>query len=249
LNKGTGNVQLCHALMAKVRGKREGHLTLEALQGEMVLFGIPWFSRAREAGIKTSEEEIDKWSDAERRAGVQGADVRELLNGLREKGPDKFWSEEELIYLEGMARITLLAKKEFWETRDDRSKLEDEFKRAGVRAGIFAGDSLGVMLRNAGAEARLDARLGEAELALALRIYKAKKGSYPTALTELVPEILPALPKDPFTGKNFFYNPRGMTILIYSVGENLKDDLGHFDEEKGGYREKDHDIVWKLSYF
>jgi len=97
------------------------------------------------------------------------------------------------------------------------------------------------------AEARIDAQLGNAEIALALRMYKAKKPFYPTSLSQLVPEILPELPKDPFTGKDLIYKLRGMTILVYSLGENLKDDWGVSQEEKRW--KGDYDIVWKLSYF
>ena len=42
---------------------------------------------------------------------------------------------------------------------------------------------------------------GAAETAVALRRYRIARGSYPDDLTALVPDYLPALPIDPFTGK------------------------------------------------
>ena len=43
------------------------------------------------------------------------------------------------------------------------------------------------------------------------------------------------------------YNPKGLNILIYSVGPNLKDDLGV--SHIGKRPTEDYDIVWELSYF
>lgn len=68
---------------------------------------------------------------------------------------------------------------------------------------------------------------------LALELYRAERSSYPKALTNLIPEYLPALPLDPFTGEHFVYRVQdaeedlhGRGYLLYSVGPDRVDDGG-----------------------
>ncbi|HOK79720.1 MAG TPA: hypothetical protein PK303_02195 [bacterium] len=61
----------------------------------------------------------------------------------------------------------------------------------------------------------------------------------PETLSRLAPEILPELPVDPFTGKDFIYKSQNDKILLYSVGDNLCDDrITNFEKRQD-------DIVWK----
>ena len=60
-------------------------------------------------------------------------------------------------------------------------------------------------------------------------------------MEELEPRILSKLPKDPFTGKGYIYKRKGKGFIIYSLGDNLRDDGGL----RRKAREKDYDIVWK----
>lgn len=63
--------------------------------------------------------------------------------------------------------------------------------------------------------------------AIALERYKLRHGSYPVELAALVPALLPAVPRDPVDGEALRYksNEDG-TFLLYSVGEDNKDDGG-----------------------
>jgi hypothetical protein len=63
--------------------------------------------------------------------------------------------------------------------------------------------------------------------AIALKRYQLRHGNYPTDLSMLVPEFLSTVPRDPVDGKLLRYrlNPDG-TFLLYSVGEDGKDDGG-----------------------
>lgn len=72
-----------------------------------------------------------------------------------------------------------------------------------------------------------DARLASLRTALALERFRiAHQGSLPTTLTELVPEHLPAVPRDIFDGQPLRYKvlPRG--YVIYSIGADGVDDGG-----------------------
>jgi hypothetical protein len=67
-----------------------------------------------------------------------------------------------------------------------------------------------------------------------LKRYQLKHGNYPADLISLVPEFIPAVPLDPVDGQPLRYrlNADG-TFLLYSVGENGKDDGGNPALEKG----------------
>jgi hypothetical protein len=64
--------------------------------------------------------------------------------------------------------------------------------------------------------------------AIALKRYQLKHGNYPPDLNSLVPEYVPSVPLDPVDGQPLRYrlNADG-TFLLYSVGENGKDDGGN----------------------
>ena len=79
------------------------------------------------------------------------------------------------------------------------------------------------------------------KIVIGLKIYKEKYGKYPEKIQLLTPEILPSLPYDPFTGNEFIYKREKDGFLIYSLGENEKDDNGIFDRKT-----KKDDIGWKL---
>ncbi len=70
--------------------------------------------------------------------------------------------------------------------------------------------------------------------AIALKRYQLKHGNYPVDLNALVPGFIPAVPLDPVDGKPLRYRRNADdTFLLYSVGENGKDDGNNPSLEKG----------------
>jgi hypothetical protein len=63
-------------------------------------------------------------------------------------------------------------------------------------------------------------------LELAVRSHVAEHGRPPETLAELVPQWLPSLPTDPFTGRPFEYRRQGRNWLLYSLGPDRVDDGG-----------------------
>jgi hypothetical protein len=63
-------------------------------------------------------------------------------------------------------------------------------------------------------------------LAFALVGYRADHTKYPKNLVELVPTYIDAIPKDPFADSDLHYKSEDDGYLIYSVGQNGKDDGG-----------------------
>lgn len=92
-----------------------------------------------------------------------------------------------------------------------------------------------------------------AAVALALRLYAANHdGKYPSSLDELVPQYLPAVPKDPFAagGKPLLYDSADPSApAVYSVGDNGKDDGGSeapSDPRRRGTRWQALDAVMRM---
>jgi len=78
------------------------------------------------------------------------------------------------------------------------------------------------------------ARLRQAQTALALERHAAKHDRYPAGLAELVPEFLSAIPEDPCDGRPMRYrrNQNGR-YLLWSVGFDGLDDQGKINADKG----------------
>jgi hypothetical protein len=249
LNQGQASNEIQRSLMDEVADERRTNIAQYALQGELVAFGLPSFERSRRSGYDAARDEIVKFAESEEYLRGDKMDLTAILRVLREKGPEKFWHDEELVYLRMISELLPIAGRPYWEVRQELERLAAQLQGLpdAEQRGVLAGRTLAQFCNICPVEARFDAWLGAAEIALALRIYKAKNGFYPSVLSAIVPEIIPELPKDPFTGKDFVYNPKGTTIFIYSLGENLRDDLGVSHEEK--HWRGDYDIVWKLSYF
>jgi len=65
---------------------------------------------------------------------------------------------------------------------------------------------------------------------LAVERYRLANGALPDSLGDLVPKFLDAVPIDPFDGQPLRYRKLTKGYVVYSVGEDGKDDGG--DEKK-----------------
>jgi len=87
---------------------------------------------------------------------------------------------------------------------------------------------MGSMFRD---EAQSKAQLAMARTALLVEKWRMMHGRWPDSLEELVPDILETLPPDPFTEAPLVYRRTNEGILLYSVGQDGKDDKGLPAEE------------------
>jgi hypothetical protein len=94
-------------------------------------------------------------------------------------------------------------------------------------------------------EASLEAMMLTTRAGLACKIYRSKTGRYPGNIEALVPDILPDIPIDPFTGKPLVYKTENRELLIYSFGSNQKDDGGRMGPMTQLVMEKDDDWTWR----
>jgi len=75
-------------------------------------------------------------------------------------------------------------------------------------------------------ELRTIAYLRTARTALAVLRYRLAAGRLPEALTDLVPIYLDAVPVDPYDGKDLRYEKLGVGFVVYSIGQDMRDDGG-----------------------
>lgn len=79
------------------------------------------------------------------------------------------------------------------------------------------------------AQARAEQHLGHRDglvVGIALEVYRRQHGHYPETLNLLVPHSLPELPVDRITGQALRYRLVDGKPLVYSVGDDRKDDAG-----------------------
>lgn len=77
-------------------------------------------------------------------------------------------------------------------------------------------------------------------VALALALYRLNEGTFPAALTDLVPRYLGDVPDDPYSDGPLIYRPEGAGYLLYSVHADREDD-GGLDEPN-----RDADMVIRV---
>ena len=90
---------------------------------------------------------------------------------------------------------------------------------------------------------RQEIGLDHTRLAIALERFRLREGNFPAALSALVPDFSSVLPRDPYSGKEYRYeSSRPKSYLLYSAGENRRDDGGTADVRRA--EQNQLDIIW-----
>jgi hypothetical protein len=90
-----------------------------------------------------------------------------------------------------------------------------------------AGHTLGTSYRSRAQSIATALALGRTfDAAIGVERYRRATGASPDSLAQLVPAYLPAVPIDPFSGREIRYVKTADRVIVYSVGSNEKDDGG-----------------------
>jgi len=232
LEKGEGDRELYQLLIHEMENERKGNLIQFTLMMEVVAVRQQ-FSDFRKQNIKETERFLNSSIASE----------KDSVRIYYENNHEEFWNEQETTYLQMMRKVINLGRKPFWEAKEQLGRFDGELSQIPKEKGLLAQYFLPAITRTYFQEAKIDARLGAAEIGIANRIYRQKYGKFADSLDQLTPEILPALPLDPFTGKDYVYKKTNKGFIVYSVGENLADDGG---AEKG--TSASPDIIWEDNY-
>jgi hypothetical protein len=135
----------------------------------------------------------------------------------------------------------------------NEAKLPDMNTRPGPVSLILSGNSIGQIMYDLlmpalapalAKKSQSDAELQATRTILALRAYQLTHGKLPADLNALVPEFLDSVPVDDFDGQPLRYSPEQK--IVYSVGENLKDDGGN--DSRGSRSNRQLDLVYKFDF-
>jgi hypothetical protein len=111
-----------------------------------------------------------------------------------------------------------------------------------VRA--LLGSGLGGHFLNAYLRHRAATR--SADAALAAERFRLRAGRWPATLGELVPDLLPEVPADPYDGAPLRYRRLPDGVVVYSISEDGRDDGGTHDLGKPSAPEFNPDVGFRL---
>ncbi|MGE0607640.1 MAG: hypothetical protein AB7O62_11145 [Pirellulales bacterium] len=146
---------------------------------------------------------------------------------------DKFFRHQDTAFvLEHMARLIAAAKGTMPTMRQEFADLD-----AGIQTAAEPGwlDKLHTnhasdygILSTAPVDVlfRAQARAMAADAAIAAELYRRQHDALPATLEALVPDFLPAVPVDPFSGLPLLMSARADELVIYSIGPDGIDDGG-----------------------
>ena len=191
--------------------RAESHRRVRVDWDEILRMTNAWYDRLVDAGRKESFAERSKALEAYRR------DLKKL-------------AVPQDVLVADMMTCMLKAARFAGQKNPDPKAVRQVSRKFGTRLlSILLGDLTPALLHHDRCLARGDVVL----VATALAVYKAEKRRYPANLDALRPAYLKAIPTDRFTGKPLIYSRTRRGYVLYSVGENLKDDGGDDDYETG----------------
>ena len=227
LSEGDPTAATCQSLFDQIADMDQVPASMRAMRGELAIFGRPVFDCLRRGTMTFADlrgagegvgEEVPPPSPAEK-AGWRGAQgiARPLINF------------DETAYL-GVMEAYIEGLERFWP--ESKQRLETVDGQVGHhRFPPLTGMIVPVFSRFGWSRDESIARLGAAQIALALKAYAAESGRYPDSLTELEAGGW-QLPVDPFSHDSFHYRREGEGFIVWSVGQDMDDDGGRpFDED------------------
>ncbi len=136
----------------------------------------------------------------------------------------------------------------------NEAKLPDlDARQPGLASIFLSGNAVGqimycltmpAVIPSPAVKSKGDTQLQATRTILALRAYQLTNGKLPSDLNALVPEFLDSVPVDDFDGQPLRYSPDRK--IVYSVGQNLKDDGGN--DSRSGPSNRPLDLVYKFDF-
>jgi hypothetical protein len=207
----------CRSLYGQVAKTDNVASSLRTIRGEMVLMGMDVFGWVRSGQIRI--------------VGLVSLDAGGTSLGKRAPlwGRLRAWLQrpvlnlDERVYLSYMEREIRAYELSWPKSRDTIDAVQ---KSLDTRTPIYAAVTRTVMPifeRAVWSRDRATAGIGTAEIALALKAYRAQHDSYPTSLAQLATAGW-KLPLDPFGGKPYRYRRQGAGFVVWSFGPDMDDD-------------------------
>ena len=196
-------------------GHGDGHLTAEGFQTLMLLWSPPRPGRVPEP----EEAHGTRWPE-EIGFHLLGSAATAAIAGRREMSEfcDRLLDEAELAH-----------SMPLWEQKESGVEAELETLRH-TRARAIHYLPVVLMMPAVGHASvwveKITQRRDAALVAIALELYRRRKGAWPDRLERLVPDLLPAVPPDRFDGRPLRYRLVDGRAVLYSIGVDRIDDGG-----------------------
>jgi len=236
LSGGQPSPTACRALYDQLAAIDQVGPSVRAMRGERVLLGMWAYDSLRRHPIEAS---------------------RDLFEGMGvDRGPlwpvpyvtvgRPLFNLDEIAFLRFM-RGEIAAFQQPWpeSTRAagslERGKEHTPYILARILTPVFT--------KGLEARGRNTALLGDAEIALALKVYHAEHGAYPDSLAALEQDGW-KLPTDPFTQKPNHYRRDRAGFLVWSAGPDMDDDNGRDVDPKYApirFFGEDYDVTFRCA--
>jgi hypothetical protein len=92
------------------------------------------------------------------------------------------------------------------------------------------------------------ARMRCLRVLLAVERHRLQKGAWPEKLEELTPQLLKAVPLDPFDGRPLGYKRLPDGVVVFSVGDDLTDDGSDIERPPGGWTHRLGYRLWDVKH-
>jgi len=219
LTVATPSAEACLKLQNAFARAGETNLLPVALIGERAL-SIPVFRMS-----STEAQTISETDDGD---GASEATKPQRLSG---KAAPLMWlsgfMERDLHFCLGtMDKSIAAASLPMPESMMSTNLLSDRSETAGKKLYILSSMLLPSLTRATVNEASMKASISLAVTSLAIERFRLDAGRLPHTLGDLVPNYLAAVPLDPFDGAKIRYRRLAKGYVIYSVGEDGKDEGG-----------------------
>ena len=212
------------------------------------------FSDAELARLQSILRAIDhRRENLDAQLGERVLGIRALRDSAPIDGPDLDGDQTFLLalmgelsipdYLETMGEAVAAAKLRWPEALEKANQIKnrEDTNPFSMLLAVYGTWMIDPVFR---AAARATARTRLADLAIAAQRYRLANGRLPMAIDDLAPAFLPSIPLDPFTGEPLYYAPTDDGFVVYSVGEDRKDDGGLIDE----FQTYEPDLGYRIRY-
>jgi hypothetical protein len=241
LGSGSPDPDVCRRLFDQLDSIDGAERAVQALRGEIALFGLPVFDQVRRSKMTVGELRDP--------SNVDPGSWRAWGWKIAQVAMRPFLNLDEIAYLEYMERqlhAFQMAWPESWDASTELATKLNQLPFYHVLSKMIFPVFEVVIWR----QERITAGLRAAQIALAAVAYEGERGTPPHSLSELEAAGW-ALPADPFGGGTYQYRREGDGFVVWSIGPDMDDDAGARDYEAWAklpddeQKEHDYDVIFR----
>ena len=163
--------------------------------------------------------------------------------------PSAYFKSDMIWYLDIMNRYVDAARKPYPENFQLGDRLRVDIDQAIPKYYVVSRMILPALSRVFTTGQTHVARCETARVGLAVLRRRVKHGQLPKDLNALVPAYLDRVPLDPFDGKPLRYRKDADGFVVYTLGENGKDDAGDTERREGKQPDVGFRVRWPKAMF